>query len=112
MTAAKRLLRRKLAGEEIARAADHYFEEGGAVLEGRFIDALEWAFNHIARAPGTGSLRYATQTQHLDLRVWQTKRFPYLIFYVELKDHIDVLRVLHTSRDIPASLREDDSGTL
>jgi toxin ParE1/3/4 len=29
------------------------------------------------------------------------KAYPYLVFYVESDDHIDVWRVLHASRDIP-----------
>jgi toxin ParE1/3/4 len=29
-----------------------------------------------------------------------------LIFYVEKDDHVDVWRVLHGQRDIPASMRE------
>jgi toxin ParE1/3/4 len=104
--AIKPLLRRKLASEEIASAIEHYLAEGGAVLADRFIDDLEAAFDHIARAPGTGSTRYAPHTQRPDLRFWQIKRFPYLIFYIELEARIDVLRVLHASRDIPASLLE------
>jgi len=33
------------------------------------------------------------------------KRFPYLAFYVERADHVDVWRVLHGARDIPAWLK-------
>ncbi len=40
------------------------------------------------------------------LRCWPVKRYPYLVFYVERDDHIDVWRVLHGQRDIPAWLRE------
>jgi toxin ParE1/3/4 len=30
----------------------------------------------------------------------------FLVFYVEAADHIDVWRVLHTSRDLPERMRE------
>ncbi|MFP4148003.1 MAG: hypothetical protein ACLFUG_02215 [Nitriliruptoraceae bacterium] len=34
------------------------------------------------------------------------RRFTYLIFYLEQADRLDVLRVLHAHRDIPASLQD------
>lgn len=33
-------------------------------------------------------------------------RYPYLVFYVEGKEDLDVWRVLHGQRDIPAFQRE------
>lgn len=41
------------------------------------------------------------------LRFWPLTRFPYLVFYVERDDHIDIWRVLHEQRDIPAWLVTD-----
>ena len=35
---------------------------------------------------------------------------PYLVFYVERGDSIDVWRVLHGKRDVPARIREPDTG--
>jgi toxin ParE1/3/4 len=40
------------------------------------------------------------------LRTWPLKRFPHLLFYVAGDTRIDVWRLLHASRDIPAWLRE------
>nr|MEA2799523.1 toxin ParE1/3/4 [Phenylobacterium sp.] len=34
------------------------------------------------------------------------RRYPYLIFYVERDSHVDVWRLLHAERDIPAWLQE------
>jgi len=46
------------------------------------------------------------------LRFWPLQRYPYLVFYIELADHIDIWRVLHSQRDIPAWLHDDaDSNT-
>ncbi len=42
-----------------------------------------------------------------ELRSWPLKRYPFLVFYVEQPDHIDVWRVLHGQRDIPSWLREE-----
>ena len=41
------------------------------------------------------------------LRMWSLKRYPYLVFYVEQDDHIDVWRVLNSHRDIPVWLRDE-----
>lgn len=42
------------------------------------------------------------------LRSWALPRLPYAIFYIELADHIEILRVLYGSRDLPAWLRSSD----
>ena len=58
------------------------------------------------RSPHTGSLRFAYDFGIPDLRAWDLKRFPYVIFYMALGDRIDIWRVLHTSRDILGTLVE------
>ena len=60
--------------------------------------------------PATGSLRYGDQSGLPGLRFWPIRRFPHLVFYVEQADRVDVLRVLHGSRDIPAALRSPRRG--
>ncbi len=40
------------------------------------------------------------------LHTWPLKRYPYLVFYRDRGDHIDVWRVLHGRRDIAAWMRE------
>ncbi|MHB9101896.1 MAG: type II toxin-antitoxin system RelE/ParE family toxin [Sulfuricella sp.] len=68
---------------------------------------LEQAYKHITRHPATGSTRYAHELDLPGLRSWPLKRYPYLIFYVEQSDHIDIWRVLHGQRDIPSWLRKE-----
>ena len=41
------------------------------------------------------------------LRVWPLRHFPYMLFYIEHADHLDVIRCVHEHRDIPASFREE-----
>ena len=71
-----------------------------------FVDELEKAYGHIARHPLSGSPRYAHHLGLADLRFWRLRRYPYLIFYVEREEHIDVWRVLHEQRDIPSWMSE------
>jgi toxin ParE1/3/4 len=45
------------------------------------------------------------------LRVWPVPGFDrHLVFYVERADYIDVLRVLHGARDIPAAPMDDPAN--
>lgn len=104
----KRVVRRQRAARDIEEAADYYFERGGEPLELRFIDALGAAIRYIAVHPATGSPRYAVELNLPGLRFWPVKRFPFLVFYTERADHIDVSRVLHGARDLPAWLRDGD----
>ena len=40
------------------------------------------------------------------LRASPLRRYPYLVFDVEPEDHLEVWRVLHAQRDIPAWMQE------
>ncbi len=102
----KRVIPRAQADRDVRQAVDYYVNEGAAQAALGFVDAIEQAFLHIGRYPATGSTRYAHELELPGLRCWPVKRFPYLVFYVEGDDHIDVWRVLHAQRDIPAWLGE------
>ncbi|MGA0565247.1 type II toxin-antitoxin system RelE/ParE family toxin [Ancylobacter sp. VNQ12] len=65
------------------------------------IDDVEQVDRLIAQHPDAGSPRYAFEMQIANLLNLRLKRYPYLIFYVERPDHVDVWRVLHGTRDIP-----------
>lgn len=53
--------------------------------------------------------RYAHELALPGLLYWPLRRYPYLVFYVERDDHVDVWRVLHGVRDIPEWLIESTS---
>lgn len=95
---------RARADFDLADAIDRYLTEAGAGPALALIDAVERAFGHIARHPDSGSPRYAHELDLPGLRTWPVRRHPYLIFYIAREDHIDVLRILHAARDVPASL--------
>lgn len=98
----QRIVPREQANRDIEEALAHYSAEAPGAAALGFIRALELAFDHIARHPRSGSQRYGHELNLPGLRSWPLKRYPYLIFYVERADHIDVWRVLHAQRDIPA----------
>lgn len=98
---------RERARRDMEEAVDHYVRESGEAVAVRFIDAVEAAFRLIARHPAGGSPRYAHELNLVGLRSLTVKRYPSLVFYVEREDLIDVWRVLHARRDIPAWMHGD-----
>ncbi len=106
----KPLVRRARADTDVEGAIDHYLAESADVALG-FIDSLEAAYEHIRRAPATGSPRYAHELNVPGLRFWPCSRHAHLVFYLERHDCIEVWRVLHASRDIPQCLQDEGTAT-
>ena len=104
----KPVLPRAAARRDVEDAVDHYVREAGVEVALGFIDALETAYRAISDHPAAGSPRYAHELTLPGLRSRGLKRYPYLVFYVERDDHIDVWRVLHAQRDIPAWMQKPD----
>lgn len=93
------------ARRDAADIVSYYRNEGGADLALRFSRSLQNAIGHIRTHPESGSLRFAAPTGIAGLRVWPLAGFPYLIFYSITGSDVLILRILHTARDVPASLR-------
>lgn len=104
----KPVIPRERANRDVDDAVEYYLKEGAAQAALGLVDALEDAYALLGRHPGLGASRYAYELDLPGLRSWPLRRFPYLIFYVELEDRVDVWRVLHNRRDIPASMQALD----
>jgi toxin ParE1/3/4 len=104
----KRVVPLEAAVEDINKIADYYTDMSGKMLARRFANVLKASFRRISSYPGVGSLRYEAVLGLDGLRVWQLRGFPYLVFYVEGSDEIEVWRVLHAERDLMAELGEDN----
>lgn len=102
----RRVVLREKAAQDVEEAVDYYLSPEAERAASGLIDALETAFAQIARFPTAGSPRYALELNLPGLRSWPLHGFPYLLFYLERDTHIDVWRVLHQERDIPAGMRE------
>lgn len=107
---AKAIVPREQANRDVEVILAWYLGEEAAHAALGFIDALEKAYAHIGRHPSTGSLRYAHELHLPGLRAWPLTRYPYMVFYVEHAHHVDVWRVLHGQRDLPAWMQEPDNG--
>lgn len=101
---------RALARQDVEEAISYYLNEDAEQAALGFIDALEQAYTHIGRHFAAGSPRYAHELDLPGLRSWPLMHYPYIVFYVECDDHIDVWRVLHSMRDISAWLRASDEA--
>ena len=94
------------AQRDIDDTAAQYLEEAGEETAMRFLAAIADAFDLLSRNPGLGSPRHATVLQLPGIRCWPLRPWPQLVFYVEREQAVDVFRVLHGARDIPATLAE------
>ena len=103
---AKAVVPREQANRDIEEALAYYLGEDAGRAALGFIAALEQACAHISRRPAAGSPRYAQELELPGLRAWPLARYPHIVFYVEHPDHIDIWRVLHGQRDIPAWMQE------
>ena len=52
---------------------------------------------------------YAHELNLPGLRFWPLARYPHLVFYVERPQPIEVWRVLHGQRDIPAWMQQPET---
>jgi len=99
---AKPVIPRELAKRDVDEAIAYYLKEGAEQAALGFVVALGKAYRDIGLHPAAGSTRYAHELDLPGLRVWPLARYPHLVFYVDRPEHIDVWRVLHGQRDIPA----------
>lgn len=74
----------------------------------RFLRAAEKAFLRLARMPGLGSPWETQNPEFIGLRVWPIARFRnYLIFYRSTEQGIEIIRVLHASRDLESAFESE-----
>ncbi|MET1112412.1 MAG: type II toxin-antitoxin system RelE/ParE family toxin [Allosphingosinicella sp.] len=101
----KPVIRLESAQADEREVTAHYAREAGLDLALRFAEALKDAYCSIGNRPAIGSPRYGDILSIENLRSRAVRRFPYLVFYVEHEDHVDIWRILHAQRDIAAWLR-------
>ncbi|WP_419921308.1 type II toxin-antitoxin system RelE/ParE family toxin [Candidatus Poriferisodalis sp.] len=95
---------RHVASQDIDDAVAYYVAEADNEVATGFIADLREALSHLADHPLSGSLRWSYELEIPELRHWPLQRFPYIVFYVDRDSAVDVWRVLHARRDIPAWL--------
>ena len=94
------------AEQDIGDVIGRYLEEAGVDVAQRFTEALAGAFALLAPNPAMDSLRQASALALPGMRCWPLRPWPHVIFCLERERQVDVVRVLHGARDIPASLAD------
>jgi len=92
--------RRPLAAEDIARVWDHIAADSLRAAD-RWVDQLDEQFRLLATQPLMGRARGEL--------LYGLRSFPfgrYVIFYEPIDGGIDVVRVLHSARDVDPQFRE------
>lgn len=73
----------------------------------RFFDAVEQTLAKLAEMPGMGAIRGFDNPKFSDVRSRSVDGFGnHLIFYRKIPGGIEVLRVIHSARDIDAEFEE------
>lgn len=74
----------------------------------RFFDAAHETFKAILDNPRIGRARPAGKSRNAGIRQWAVSGFgKHLIFYREVPTGIDIIRLLHGSRDIDRVLNQE-----
>jgi toxin ParE1/3/4 len=97
---------RARARRDVEAAGAYYLREAGSTISAAFYAALDKAVTVLRQEPNAGSTRWSIDARETALRSWPVKGFPYLVFYTHGPHGVDVVRVLHTSRDIPVTLQD------
>ena len=67
------------------------------VPRARAVEDIEGAVDHLLQEAGE-------EVALAFIEGWRMRRHPYVVFYLEREDHVDVWRVLRDRRDIPPRL--------
>jgi len=95
----KRVVPRPQAELDFDSALAYYAQESSAVAED-FLREVQRAYDRIGELPGIGSPHFRPMLSDEDLRAYSLRIFPYIVFYIERDTHVDVLRLLHSHRDV------------
>jgi toxin ParE1/3/4 len=93
------VLKMSQASADLIEIADYIAADNPEAAEA-FLDAAEAAFGFIASMPSVGQAYRVQSPAAQGMRVWRVEGFErYLILYRDVKERIEIVRVLHTSRD-------------
>jgi toxin ParE1/3/4 len=102
------IVRRPLANRDLVEIFRHYAREAGLRVADRFFAEAEATFARLASMPGMGTRYEPDEPLYADLRYIPVSRFrKYLVLYRPVPGGIEVLRVLHGTREIGRILVEE-----
>ena len=105
--------KRPLAEIDLIGYYAYLCEYAGTATAVRFLAAVEKTLELVARSPGIGGPCEIDNRRLIGLRSIAVSKFKhYLLFYHAFEDRIELVRVLHSARDIQGILEAecDDEG--
>ncbi|HVC92065.1 MAG TPA: type II toxin-antitoxin system RelE/ParE family toxin [Pirellulales bacterium] len=100
----KQVLKKPEVWNDLLSLAD-FISHDSLSAASRFLDAAETAFAFLAEHSEIGTLCQFKSAETRGLRQWRVAGYEkHLIFYRPIDDGIEVIRVIHAARDIPAIL--------
>jgi toxin ParE1/3/4 len=85
-----------------------YISEDNPEIALQFFDSTRLTIAQVARMPGIGSVFVTNNNRLQGLQKWSVKDFrKYLIFYIDLEDVVEIVRILYATRDISSILDPD-----
>jgi toxin ParE1/3/4 len=102
------IVRARAALRDLDENADYLQSQSGPERAIRFLRAAEATFQRLATLPNMGTAFDPGDPRFAGVRYCPVSRFKsYVVFYRPLPDGIEVLRVLHGSRDLEGILTSD-----
>jgi toxin ParE1/3/4 len=96
----------KVAHRELDDQAFYLADKAGPATAIDFCSAAEAAFELLAKMPKLGPIRDFGRQELQGLRMWPIWGFDkHLIFYRPTEQDVEIVRVLHASRDIEGILK-------
>jgi toxin ParE1/3/4 len=85
-----------------------YISEGNPEMGDRFYETANATFDRLAKMPGMGAPRRFAAAGLDELRMVPIRGFErHLVFYRPTAGGVEVIRVLHSSRDLESLLKEE-----
>jgi toxin ParE1/3/4 len=102
----RRVIRRSAAKQDVVDLGAYLARDSWAVAR-RFRDSIKETLQFLLAVPEMGSPWEKTAPKYPGLRWWPVKGFPnHVIFYRPISQGIEVLRVLHASRNLESFFAE------
>lgn len=105
-----KLIIRLAAAGDILDIAEFLERNASPRVADRFLDAVRSAFTMVGKWPALGSSYHSPAFPYGMFRRWPVPGFQaYLMFYIQNKDSVEIIRVVHGARDFDVLLGVGDA---
>jgi toxin ParE1/3/4 len=107
----RQLIIRSRATQDLRQQANYILSKGSVDAAEQFLELAEATFAQLLIVPRIGKSVDFVLDRMGEVHQWRIKNFQdYLVFYRVQDEHIEILRVLHGSRDLADILSTLDTG--